>query len=90
MNFPLGQQSGYTKYPCFICLYDCRAHGDHWEKLNWPLREMLPVGTANIIRKPLVDRFFFNSYQTGIMEQFVKGLHTDDDCFQHICKMFLN
>ncbi|CAH0552824.1 unnamed protein product [Brassicogethes aeneus] len=25
VNFLLGQQSGYTKYPCFICLWDSRV-----------------------------------------------------------------
>ncbi|KAI6659705.1 hypothetical protein LOD99_14630 [Oopsacas minuta] len=28
-NLLLGQQSGYTKYPCFVCLCDSRARKDH-------------------------------------------------------------
>ena len=32
VNFLLGQQSGYTKYPCFICPWDSRACDDHWMK----------------------------------------------------------
>jgi len=30
VNFLVGQQSGYTKYPCFICFWDSRAKQDHW------------------------------------------------------------
>ena len=25
VNFLLGQQSGYTKFPCFLCLWDSRT-----------------------------------------------------------------
>ena len=30
VNFVLGQQSGYTKFPCFLCLWDSRAREKHW------------------------------------------------------------
>jgi len=30
--FLLGQQLGYTKYPCFLCLWDSRAKSEHWER----------------------------------------------------------
>lgn len=39
VNFLLGQQSGYTKYPCFYCLWDSRAKHQHWTKKDWPVRE---------------------------------------------------
>ena len=41
VNYLLGQQKGYTKYPCFICLWDSRAKDDHWKKKIWPAREKL-------------------------------------------------
>ena len=25
VNFLLGQQSGFTKYPCFLCMWDSRT-----------------------------------------------------------------
>ncbi|GBN64302.1 hypothetical protein AVEN_111376-1, partial [Araneus ventricosus] len=31
----LGQQAGYTKYPCFLCLWDSRARDLHWTKTDW-------------------------------------------------------
>ena len=56
VNILLGQQSGYTKYPCFLCLWDCRADEVHWEKKNWPVLQELPVGEKNIVNEPLVCR----------------------------------
>jgi hypothetical protein len=50
------QQSGYTKFPCFLCLWDSRAKSDHWIKTDWPEREDLTVGKKNVINIPLVNR----------------------------------
>ena len=52
----LGQQSGYTKYPCFLCLWDSRAKQDHWIKRDWPSREVFVTGEKNIVNAPLVNR----------------------------------
>lgn len=32
VNFLLGQQSGFTKFPCFLCYWDSRARSEHWER----------------------------------------------------------
>ncbi|XP_076057274.1 uncharacterized protein LOC143034813 [Oratosquilla oratoria] len=55
VNFLLGQQGGYTKFPCFICLWDSRAKDRHWIQKEWPVRESLNVGKKNIIYEPLVE-----------------------------------
>ncbi|XP_061471112.1 uncharacterized protein LOC133379577 [Rhineura floridana] len=93
VNFLLGQQSGYKKYPCFICLWDSRAKRDHWKKVIWPSREHMTVGAVNIINKPLVDREKFIlpplHIKLGLMKQFVKALDKDGDCFKYICRSFL-
>ena len=39
VNFLLGQQNGYTKYPCFLCMWDSRAKSEHWTRKEWPLRK---------------------------------------------------
>ena len=92
VNFLLGQQSGYTKYPCFICLWDSRAKQDHWKKVTWPLRENMTVGGANIINVPLVDREKIIlpplHIKLGLMKQFVKALDKDGNCFKYICRSF--
>ena len=39
VNFLLGQQSGYTKYPCSLCMCDSKAKNEHWARKEWPLRK---------------------------------------------------
>jgi hypothetical protein len=33
----LGQQSGYTKYPCFLCEWDSTAKSQHWAQNDGPV-----------------------------------------------------
>ena len=56
VNFLLGQQSGHTKFPCFLCLWDSKDRSNHWIKRYWPNRESMGVGKNNTINEPLVDR----------------------------------
>jgi hypothetical protein len=30
----LGQQRGYTKFPCFLCEWDSRARDKHWDTVH--------------------------------------------------------
>ena len=92
VNFLLGQEGGYTKYPCFLCLWDSRAKGKHWNQRTWPVRASMTVGEKNVINEPLVDRekiiFPPLRIKFGLMKQFVKALDKEDDCFQYICSAF--
>ena len=75
VNFLLGQQTGYTKYPCFMCLWDIRAKQQHWIKKCWPTRNALKVGEETIIREPLGGREKIMlpplHIKLGLIEQFV-------------------
>ena len=92
VNFLLGQRSGYTKYPCFLCLWDSRARDQHWKKKNWPKRSSLQVGSHNVVKTPLVDpgRIIFPALhiKLGLMKQFVKVLNKNGSCFMYICRSF--
>ena len=39
VGFLLGLQCGYTKFPCFLCLWNSRARAQHWIKQEWPVRD---------------------------------------------------
>lgn len=88
VNFLLGQQSGYTKYPCFLCLWDSRDKTHHWVRKEWPKRENMYVGEKNIINDPLVGRekiiFPPLHIKLGLMKQFVKALDKNGSCFAYI------
>lgn len=90
VNFLLGQQSGYTKYPCFLCYWDSRDRANHWTIDEWPTREELKVGDKNVINQPLIDRdriiFPPLHIKLGLMKQFVKALDKSGNCFDHICE----
>ncbi|EZA54307.1 hypothetical protein X777_06137 [Ooceraea biroi] len=88
----LGQQSGYAKYPCFICQWDSRARERHWEQKDWPLRQSLDPGSHNVINEPLVDpkNVLLSPLhiKLGLMKQFVKALDKEGQCFKHLQKVF--
>lgn len=88
----LGQQAGWTKYPCFLCLWDSRAREQHWKKSDWPSRETLKPGEKNVINTTLVppEKVLLPPLhiKLGLMKQFVKSLQKDGDCFKYLCTKF--
>lgn len=88
----LGQQSGYTKYPCFICLWDSRDSKNHYKQKVWAKRKEITPGSKNVIREPLVDRNKILlpplHIKLGLMKQFVKALDEEGECFQYLGRMF--
>ena len=92
VNFLLGQQVGYTKYPCFHCLWDSRARDERWSRRDWPPRSTISIGTSNIINEPLVSRENIVlpplHIKLGLMKQYVKALNKDGDCFKYMCRKF--
>jgi len=88
----LGQQSGFTKYPCFLCLWDSRARQQHWVRDIWPKRENVRVGEKNILHVPLANPS--NGLlpplhiKLGLMNQFVKALNKEGYCFKYLCRIF--
>ena len=92
VNFLLGQQSGYTKHPCFLCMWDSRDKANHWVKKDWEPRITLRAGDKNIINEPLVprDRIILPPLhiKLGLIKQLVKALDKDGECFKYICRSF--
>lgn len=92
VNFLLGQQHGFTKFPCYLCMWDSRARDKHWIQKEWPVRESLEAGMPNILHDPIVsrDKIIFPPLhiKLGLMKQFVKALNTDGECFQYIVSVF--
>ena len=56
VNFLLGQHSGYTKFPCFLCYWHSWNKANHWKIKKFPVREQLKVGDRNVIHDHLVPR----------------------------------
>lgn len=92
VNFLLGQQSGFTKYPCFICMWDSRDRAQYYVKKDWPAREQLVPGARNIINEPLVEREKILipplHVKLGLMKQFTRALDKDGRCFNYLRRAF--
>lgn len=92
ISFLLGLQGGYTKYSCFLCLWNSRADEDHYKKVHWPPREDLQPGMLNVLRQPLVDSQKVLlpplHIKLGLVKQFVKALDFGGDAFREIRLMF--
>ena len=88
----LGQQSGFTKYPCFICEWDSRDRQNHWTKKTWTPRKALKVKEKNIVNEALVSREKILlpplHIKLGLMKQFVKALNKEGQCFRYLIKKF--
>ena len=92
LAFILGLQGGYTKYSCFLCLWDSRAANQHFTRREWPVREHLQPGSHNVINQSLipVEKILLPPLhiKLGLIKQFVKALNPDSAAFQHIRQMF--
>ena len=79
----MGMQAGFTKYCCFLCLWDSRADpsitssktGEHSLKEN-PLVDM-----NKVLLPPL-------HIKLGLMKNFVKALLKNGAAFQHLSTVF--
>ena len=88
----LGQQSGYTKNPCFLCLWDSRDKINHYVKKEWEKRSNFIPGSKNIRHTPLIEPSKYLllplHIKLGLMKQFVKALDKEQDCFRYLQEKF--
>ena len=88
----LGQQSGFTKMPCFLCEWDSRARDEHWKQKLWPERQNFVPGTKNILHEPSVDpkKILLPPLhiKLGLMKQFVTALSKEGACFNYLSEKF--
>ena len=92
LSMILGQQSGFTKYPCYLCMFDSRDRENHYKKKIWPSRESFKSGKQNIVKEPLVDPSKILipplHIKLGLIKQCVKALDKDGQCFEYLEKVF--
>jgi hypothetical protein len=92
LGFLTGLQGGYTKYCCFLCLWDSRATSKHYVAKKWPLRQQMVAGTQNVAHTPLVQREKVLlpplHITLGLIKQFIKALDRDGPTLTFIRGMF--
>jgi hypothetical protein len=86
--FLLGQEGGYTKYPCFLYLWDSPAAALHYEQKGWTQRIDFTRGSHNIKYMPLLETHKVLLQPLHItlrlMKNFVKALNRDGDTFKYL------
>ena len=88
----MGMQAGFTKYCCFLCLWDSRAVSQHYKQRDWGSRSTFVPGEHSLKENPLVD---MNKVllpplhmKLGLMKNFVNASHKNGADFQHWSSMF--
>lgn len=89
----LGQQSGFTKYPCFLCEWDSRAREQHYVKYDWPARNILEIGSKNNLKKNLlpVEKILLPPLhiKLGLIKQLVKAMKAKNSvAFAYLSEKF--
>ena len=92
MGLLMGMQAGFTKYCCFLCLWDSRAVSQHYKQKDWGSRSTFVPGEHSLKENPLVD---MNKVllpplhiKLGLMKNFVKALHKNGAAFQYSPTVF--
>jgi hypothetical protein len=87
-----GLQSGYTKYCCFLCLWDSRNRTEHYIRKDWPPRQVAIPGASNVANFPLVERQNVIlpplHIKLGLIKQLVKALDKESAAFKYLIKKF--
>ena len=48
LSMILAQQSGFTKYPCYLCMFDSRDRAKQNNTKVWPAMPLLTPGSSNV------------------------------------------
>ena len=77
----LGLQGGYSKYPCFLCLWDSQADSQHYVQCNWQVRTSFEPGSHNVQAQSLANPQNILlpplHIKLGLMKNFVKVLNKE-------------
>ena len=85
-------QGDYTKYSCFLCLWDSRADDQHYTRKDWSTRKELVLITHNIRNEPLVSREKILlpplHIELGLIKEFIKALDSNSEALTLIKQIF--
>jgi len=92
IGFLLGLQGGFTKFPCFLCLWDSRDRANHYVRRELPERSDLQPGTYSVKNVALVsaDKILLPPLhiKLGLIKQFVTALDPSDETLKEIRSLF--
>lgn len=88
----VGLQGGFTKYCCFLCMWDSRATESHYLIKDWPERTEFVCGKSNVKYPPLIDPKDVIlpplHIKLGLMKNFVKAMDKTGEGFLYLRSIF--
>ncbi|XP_061428563.1 uncharacterized protein LOC133355213 [Lethenteron reissneri] len=92
LAFLMGLQGGFTKFICYLCLWDSRDTKAHYHRRDWPERTELSVGRNNIKWEQLVNpqKVLMPPLHVklGLMKQFVRAVDKESVAFKYLQDFF--
>ena len=86
-----GPQLGYTKFCCFLCLWNSRARAENYVHKDWLIQDETQQEKHNM-HKPLVksDRTFLPTLHIKLclFKQSVKALDKESTAFAYLAEKF--
>ena len=90
--FLMELQRGFTKFPCYLCLWDSTNTSHHYKMRNWPPRSNYDIGAHNAKQTPLVEpkKVLLPPLhiKLGLIKHFVKKLNPESDAFKYNQEFF--
>lgn len=88
----MGLQLGYTKYMCFMCLWDTRFKGNQYQTHDWVDRAAAPNERGNVIHPSLVEKEKILlpplHIKLGMVKNFIKAIVGRPDVFECLRTIF--
>ena len=92
ITFLMEMLGGFTKYLCYLFLWDSRDTKAHYQKQVWPKREEFVVGEKNAKNIQLINpkKVLLPPLHIKLclIKQFVKALDKDGAAFKHLQNLF--
>ncbi|XP_036358086.1 uncharacterized protein LOC118763025 [Octopus sinensis] len=92
VTFMMGLQGGFTKFPCYLCLWNSRETAEHYQRRHWPQWTEFGVRKKNIKWEPLLDprKVLFPPQHIilGLMKQFDSALYQESAAFRYLKDFF--
>ena len=89
----LGLQGEYTKYPCFLLLWDSLADDQYYVRQEWPLGQELKPGSHRVQSHPLDEpnKILLPPLhiKLEVMKNFVKAMDREGSGFAFLQEKFL-
>ncbi|GBL93977.1 hypothetical protein AVEN_76698-1 [Araneus ventricosus] len=92
MSLLMGLQLGYTKYCCFLCLWDSRTIALHYIKRDWPQRASLKPGVINVkhplLAEPHIIIISPLHIKLGLVKILAKAMDKNGPAFKYLHEKF--